>query len=400
VAVTPEQAAHWMARALQLAGQGRYGTHPNPRVGCVIVRDGVAVGEGFHARAGEPHAEVHALRAAGERARGADLFVTLEPCSHHGRTPPCADALLQAGVAKVWAAMQDPNPLVAGQGLERLRAAGIAVDCGLLGASARRLNRGFVSRMERGRPWLTLKLGTSLDGRTAMASGESQWITGAEARADVQRLRAEAGAVMTGVGTVLADDPRLNVRLTPAELGIVVHGATAEAKVPPATPSMASPAGGNSAIQGTVPYLRQPDRIVLDTQGRVPATAKVWAEGARRLWLTGREIPAPAGVEAVRCTAGADGSLDLAGALQALGRLQVNEVLLECGPRLAGAFLQQGLVDEIVAYLAPTLLGHVARPFAQLPGLERLSQRLQWRYTEVRPLGADLRLRLQPIKES
>lgn len=362
MAVTPEQAAHWMARALQLAGQGRYGSHPNPRVGCVIVREGVVVGEGFHARAGEPHAEVHALRAAGERARGADLFVTLEPCSHHGRTPPCADALVQAGVGKVWAAMQDPNPLVAGQGLERLRAAGIAVDSGLLGASARRLNRGFVSRMERGRPWLTLKLGTSLDGRTAMASGESQWITGAEARADVQRLRAEAGAVMTGVGTVLADDPRLTVR---------------DFETP-----------------------RQPDRIVLDTQARVPPTAKVWADGARRFWLTACETQAPAGVEAVRCAAGPDGSLDLAAALQALGRLQVNETLLECGPRLAGAFLQQGLVDEIVAYLAPTLLGHEARPFAQLPGLERLSQRLQWRYTEVRQLGADLRLTLQPIKES
>ncbi|HSW15104.1 MAG TPA: bifunctional diaminohydroxyphosphoribosylaminopyrimidine deaminase/5-amino-6-(5-phosphoribosylamino)uracil reductase RibD, partial [Solimonas sp.] len=243
MAVNPEQAAHFMARALQLAGQGRYGTHPNPRVGCVIVRGGEIVGEGFHQRAGEPHAEVHALRAAGELARGAELFVTLEPCSHHGRTPPCADALVAAGVSKVWAAMQDPNPLVAGQGLERLRAAGIEVECGLMEASARRLNRGFVSRMSRGRPWLTLKLGSSLDGRTAMASGESQWITGPEARADVQRLRAEAGAVMTGVGTVLADDPQLTVRLSLADLGGAIPGVTADAQLPPATPSMASPGG-------------------------------------------------------------------------------------------------------------------------------------------------------------
>lgn len=361
MSIAAEQAAHYMARALRLAEQGRYGTHPNPRVGCVVVADGAIVGEGFHARAGEPHAEVHALRAAGERARGADVFVTLEPCSHHGRTPPCADALLQAGVRKVWAAMQDPNPLVGGRGFARLRAAGVETECGLLEKDARRLNRGFVSRMMRGQPFVTLKLAASLDGRTAMASGESQWITGAEARADVHRLRAEAGAVMTGVGTVLADDPQLTVR------GIEVP--------------------------------RQPDRIVLDTQARVPAAAKVWGEGARRLWLTGRDAPAPTGVEAIRCATAPEGSLDLPAVLRALGGCGINDVLLECGPRLAGAFLQQGLVDEVVAYLAPTLLGHEARPFAQLPGLERLAQRLPWRYTEVRQLGADLRLTLQPIKD-
>lgn len=361
MSIAAEQAAHYMARALRLAEQGRYGTHPNPRVGCVVVADGAIVGEGFHARAGEPHAEVHALCAAGERARGADVFVTLEPCSHHGRTPPCADALLQAGVRKVWAAMQDPNPLVGGRGFARLRAAGVETECGLLEKDARRLNRGFVSRMTRGQPFVILKLAASLDGRTAMASGESQWITGAEARADVHRLRAEAGAVMTGVGTVLADDPQLTVR------GIEVP--------------------------------RQPDRIVLDTQARVPAAAKVWGGGARRLWLTGRDAPAPTGVEAIRCAIAPEGSLDLPEVLRALGGCGINDVLLECGPRLAGAFLQQGLVDEVVAYLAPTMLGHEARPFAQLPGLERLAQRLPWRYTEVRQLGADLRLTLQPIKD-
>lgn len=393
---TPEQAAQWMARALRLAERGRYGTHPNPRVGCVIVKDGDVVGEGWHQRAGEPHAEVHALREAGERAHGAEVFVTLEPCSHHGRTPPCADALVQAGVAKVWAAMQDPNPLVSGQGLERLRAAGIATESGLLEKDAQRLNRGFVSRMTRGRPFVVLKLGMSLDGRTAMASGESQWITGAEARADVHRLRAEVGAVMTGPGTVLADDPQLTVRVGPSDLAAAIHGATAGAELPPATPSMASPAGGNSAIQGTVPYLRQPDRIVLDTRAQAPATARVWSEGARRLWLTAGEGAAPAGVERLVCATDVNGALDLAAALQLLGQKQVNEVLLECGPRLAGSFLQAGLVDEVVAYVAPSFLGHEARPFATLPGLEKLSQRLQWRFAGVRQVGADLRLTLQP----
>jgi len=348
-----------MARALQLAARGRYTTHPNPRVGCVVVRDGEIVGEGWHQRAGEPHAEVHALRAAGARARGADLFVTLEPCSHHGRTPPCADALLQAGVGRVWAAMEDPNPLVAGQGLQRLRAGGIAVASGLLQKDAERLNRGFVSRMRRGRPFVTLKLAASLDGRTAMASGESQWITAAAARRDVHRLRAEAGAVLTGIGTVLADDPQLTAR-------------------------------------GLEEPLRQPDRIVLDSQAQAPSQARVWAPGARRLWLTGQAAAAPDGVELLRCERVSDGALDLGAVLARLGEAQVNAVLLECGPRLAGAFLQAGMVDEIVAYLAPTLLGHDARPFAELPGLTQLAQRLQWRWSDVRSVGDDLRLTLEP----
>ncbi|MGH8444277.1 MAG: bifunctional diaminohydroxyphosphoribosylaminopyrimidine deaminase/5-amino-6-(5-phosphoribosylamino)uracil reductase RibD [Solimonas sp.] len=359
--MTPADAAQYMARALRLAERGVYTTQPNPRVGCVVVRDGGVVGEGAHLRAGEPHAEVHALRMAGERARGADVFVTLEPCAHHGRTPPCADALVSAGVRKVWAAMVDPNPKVAGGGLEKLRAAGIAVEAGLLGAEAERLNRGFLSRMRRGRPWLTLKLAASLDGRTAMASGESQWITSDAARLDVHRLRAAAGSVMTGVATVMADNPQLTVR-------------------------------------GLDFPVRQPDRIVLDSTARVPLTARIWQGDARRLWIVGetpREIPA--GVEVLTVPRDADGSLKLGESLAALGRHEVNEILLECGPRLAGAALLHGLVDEIVAYVAPTLMGHDARPFAYLPGFERLAQRLELQFIDVRMVGSDLRLSLRPV---
>lgn len=358
--MSPDLAAHHMARALRLAERGRTSTHPNPRVGCVIVRAGEVVGEGEHLRAGEPHAEVHALRQAGDRARGADLFVTLEPCSHHGRTPPCAEAVIAAGITRVWIAMQDPFPAVAGRGIDALRAAGIAVEIGLMQAEAQRLNRGFVSRLTRGRPHVTLKLGASLDGRTAMASGESQWITSAEARADVHRLRADAGAVMTGVATVMADDPQLNARDVAGEI-------------------------------------RQPDRIVIDSQARVPAKARIWAPGARRLWLVGRDpVQVPDGVEVLRVPMSADDSVDLGGALAALAQQQVNEVLLECGPRLAGAFLQQQLVDEVVAYVAPTLLGHEARPFAYLPGLDRLSQRLHLQWLDVRQIGPDLKLTARP----
>ncbi len=358
--LTAAQAAGFMARALRLAERGAMSTHPNPRVGCVMVRDGAVVGEGWHERAGEAHAEVHALRAAGERARGAEVFVSLEPCCHHGRTPPCTDALVAAGVAKVWVATGDPNPRVAGQGVERLRAAGIEVALGLLEAEARRINRGFISRMARGRPWLTLKLAASLDGRTAMASGESRWITGAAARADVHRLRAEAGAVLTGVGTVLADDPMLSVR-------------------------------GMQAV-------RQPDRIVLDTRGRGPRGAQVWAAGARRFWVMGADAAPsiPADVQRITAATGTDGSLDLAAVLAQLAQHEINAVLAECGSRLAGALLQQGLVDELVIYLAPSLLGHDARPFAQLPGVERLDQRLDLDWIDVRRVGADLRLTARP----
>lgn len=365
-----------MARALRLAERGRYTTHPNPRVGCVIVRDGVVIGEGFHERAGEPHAEVHALRAAGDRARGAEMFVTLEPCSHHGRTPPCVEAVVAAGLSKVWVAMQDPNPLVAGKGMALMREVGTEVECGLGVAEAEVLNRGFLSRMRRGRPWVTLKLAASLDGRTAMASGESQWITGEDARADVHRLRAEAGAVLSSSATVLADDPSLTVRL-PAHrlesLGLV-DGAVAA---------------------GRLLSLRQPDRIVLDGAARVPASAKVWARGARRLWLTAQPAAAPEGVENLPVPAGDEG-LSLPVALQALAQRGVNAVLVECGSRLAGALLRQRLVDECMLYLAPSLLGDAARPLARLPGLERLDQKIGFKMQDVRKVGDDLRLTLLP----
>ncbi|MES2885517.1 MAG: bifunctional diaminohydroxyphosphoribosylaminopyrimidine deaminase/5-amino-6-(5-phosphoribosylamino)uracil reductase RibD [Pseudomonadota bacterium] len=346
-----------MARALELAEAGRYSTHPNPRVGCVIVKDEVVVGEGAHLKAGEPHAEVHALRAAGERARDAEVFVTLEPCNHHGRTPPCVDALIAAGVRKVWVAMRDPNPLVGGSGLARLQAAGIETEVGLLQPAAERLNRGFLARMRRQRPFVTLKMGASLDGRTAMASGESQWITGAAARADVHRLRAEAGAVLTSSATVLADDPSLTVR------------------------------------DFTVEGLRQPDRIVLDGKARAPADAKVWQEGARRFWLCNQAPTAvPMGVQALAIESDASGSISLPKAIAALAMQQVNHVLIECGPTLAGSFLAAGLVDELVLYIAPSLLGSDARGLAALPGLDRLDQRVQLQFSDVRQVGEDLRV--------
>jgi diaminohydroxyphosphoribosylaminopyrimidine deaminase/5-amino-6-(5-phosphoribosylamino)uracil reductase len=355
-----------MARALRLAALGKASTHPNPRVGCVIVRDGVVVGEGWHARAGEPHAEVHALRAAGEQARGAQVYVTLEPCAHHGRTPPCVNALIAAGVAQVTVAATDPNPNVAGRGIQQLRDAGIAVQVGLCEPEALLLNRGFMSRFRRGRPWVTLKLAASLDGRTAMASGESRWITGPEARADVHRLRAEAGAVLAGADTVLVDDPALSVR---------------DWEPPEGVP------------------LRQPDRIVVDGRARVSATAKVWNnDGARRFRLCTEAAPR-VDIPGVDCIAvGTDGAgrLLLPQMLQALAEREVNEVLVEAGARLGGAFLQAGVVDEVLVYMAPVLLGEAARPLALLPGLAQLADAVRLEFEEVVWVGADLRMRLRP----
>lgn len=349
-----------MARALELARRGLHTTHPNPRVGCVIVAGGEVVGEGFHERAGGPHAEIVALAQAGARARGADAYLTLEPCCHSGRTGPCTEALKAAGVGRVLAAMEDPNPLVAGRGLAAMRAAGVATDVGLMQAEAELLNRGFISRMTRKRPWVTLKLAMSLDGRTAMGSGESRWITGDAARADAHRLRAESGAVMTSVETVLADDPELTVRL--------------------------------------VPTARQPDRIVLDTQLRTPLDARVWDEGARRIAVCVRplsdrmEALRSRGVEVALVGTTHQSRVDLASALATLGTLEINAVLVESGPRLAGALLQAKLVDELVLYVAPSLLGSEARALAELPGLERLDQRLPMRFTDACRVGEDLRI--------
>ena len=358
----------WMAHALRLARRGLYTTDPNPRVGCVLVSGDQVVGEGWHARAGGPHAEIHALRAAGERARGATAYVTLEPCSHHGRTPPCADALLEAGVARVVAAMQDPNPLVAGQGLARLRAGGVEVASGVLQAQAEALNPGFVSRMRRGRPWLRCKLAMSLDGRTAMASGESRWITGEAARRDVQRLRARSSAILTGIGTVLADDPSLNVRLTA------------------------------DALYGVEP-VRQPLRVVLDSQLQMPVDARMLRLAGHTLVLAAsndtakREALARAGAEVVG-VAGQDGHLDLEAVLALLAQREINEVLLESGPRLAGAMLAAGLIDELVVYMAPHVMGDSARGLFLLPGLEKMEDRIGLEWVDVRRVGEDVRMTL------
>ena len=360
----------YMARALELARCGLYTTHPNPRVGCVIVRDGVVVGEGFHARAGEPHAEIHALRMAGERARGATAYVTLEPCCHHGRTPPCSSALIAAGVARVVTAMRDPNPRVAGGGESMLRAAGIAVETGVLEAEARALNAGFISRMTIGRPLVRLKWGASLDGRTALASGASQWISGPEARRDVQFQRARASAILSSAETVLADAARLNVRLSAEELG----------------------------IDGP---LRQPVRVILDRELRLAPDQSI-LDGMGEVWLytastdaARRAVLEAAGARILEAPATVDG-LDLDWILADLGRREISELWVEAGARLGGAFLAAGRVDELIVYLAPMLLGHDARPLAMLPGLERLDQAMRWRWHDVRRVGPDLRLTLRP----
>ncbi|SMR75700.1 bifunctional diaminohydroxyphosphoribosylaminopyrimidine deaminase/5-amino-6-(5-phosphoribosylamino)uracil reductase RibD [Marinobacterium sediminicola] len=369
----------WMTRAIQLARQGLYTTDPNPRVGCVIVRDGEKVGEGAHLKAGEPHAEVHALRAAGDKARGATAYVTLEPCSHHGKTPPCAEALVKAGVSRVICAMQDPNPLVAGRGLVRLQEAGIETASGLLESEARALNPGFISRMERGRPYTRLKLASSLDGRTAMQSGESQWITGAAARADVQRLRARSSAVLTGVDTVLIDNASLTVRA--AELGL-----------PPEQAALAAE--------------RQPMRVVVDSQLRLPASTAMLSLPGSTLVATTRAENEPAAIALsatgarVLSLPSADGRVDLAALLPWLAEHeQCNELLIECGATLAGAALRAGLVDELVLYMAPTLLGSSARPLFNLP-LDQMAQQYRLQLTDTRQLGDDLRLTLSCREET
>lgn len=359
----------YMARAFELARLGRFTTTPNPNVGCVIVRDGNIVGEGFHLRAGEPHAEVHALRMAGEQARGATAYVTLEPCSHHGRTPPCADALIAAGVSRVVAAMQDPNPQVAGRGLYKLQQAGIDVRHGVMLAEAEAVNQGFLKRMRTGFPYVQLKLGASLDGRTAMASGESQWITSSQARRDVQELRAASSAILSTSGTVLADDPALTVRWD--EL--------------------------SSETQQIYPCdsLRQPLRIILDSQNRVTPQHRV-VQQPGMTWLA-RQQPDdrvwPAGVEQLSFPLHG-GGIDLVVMMMQLAKRQVNSIWVEAGAQLAGALLRTGLVDELIVYIAPKLLGDNARGLCQLPGLTQLADAPEFVFSEVRQIGPDLRLRL------
>jgi diaminohydroxyphosphoribosylaminopyrimidine deaminase/5-amino-6-(5-phosphoribosylamino)uracil reductase len=348
-----------MRRGIALAERGLYTTEPNPRVGCVIARGTEIVGEGWHRRAGEAHAEVLALAQSGERARGATVYVTLEPCNHYGRTPPCVDALIRAGVGRVICAEADPNPRVNGGGIERLRSAGIEVDVGLLADAAHTLNPGFLKRHASGRPWVRVKLAMSLDGRTALASGESRWITGEEARADVQHWRARSSAVVTGVGTVLADDPRLDAR---------------------------HPSLGDQVVQ--------PLRVVLDSHGRMRATARILAPPGECWICVGPGEASSAGGPgvAVRELPMAQSGLDLTALLAMLVEREANEVWVEAGPSVAGAFIREGLVDELVLYVAPRLLGSDARPLVVLPAIERIADGPHWRYTDVRQIGADLRI--------
>ncbi|CCG86393.1 bifunctional diaminohydroxyphosphoribosylaminopyrimidine deaminase/5-amino-6-(5-phosphoribosylamino)uracil reductase RibD [Erwinia piriflorinigrans] len=362
----------YMARALELARRGRFTTTPNPNVGCVLVRDGQIVGEGFHLRAGEPHAEVHALRMAGENACGATAYVTLEPCSHHGRTPPCCDALIAAGIKRVVTAMQDPNPQVAGRGLYRLQQAGIEVSHGLMMQEAEALNRGFLKRMRTGFPWVQLKLGASLDGRTAMASGESQWITSPEARRDVQRLRAQSSAILSTSGTVLADDPALTVRHDELD----------------------------SATLADYPadLLRQPVRIIVDGQNRVTPQHRLISQPGET-WLARTacdERQWPENVSQLIVPRYQE-RLDLVSMLMLLGKKQINSVWVEAGAQFSGALLQAGVVDELIVYLAPKLLGDAGRGLCQLPGLETLAAAPAFTFSDIRQVGPDIRLTLTPL---
>ncbi|MCX9156789.1 bifunctional diaminohydroxyphosphoribosylaminopyrimidine deaminase/5-amino-6-(5-phosphoribosylamino)uracil reductase RibD [Niveibacterium sp. 24ML] len=355
-----------MARALQLAERGRYITSPNPRVGCVIVRDDRVLGEGWTQPAGHNHAEIEALNdaaARGEDVRGATAYVTLEPCSHFGRTPPCADALIRAGLGRVLAAMEDPNPLVSGNGLRRLEAAGIRTASGLLAQEAGELNAGFVSRMTRGRPWVRLKIAASADGRTALANGESKWITGPAARRDVQHWRASACAVLTGIGTVKADDPQLNVR------------------------ELATP--------------RQPIRVVVDARLETPSDAAMLRSGGA-VWIacaddsgTRADALRAAGAQLIPC-ATHHGRIDLATLMQQLGERQINELLVEAGAQITGSFISAGLADEILLYLAPCLMGDTARGLGALPEWLSMADIPRLRWADARKLGDDLRLVLRP----
>ncbi len=361
----------FMARALRLAERGLYTTMPNPRVGCVLVKDDQLLAEGWHARAGEGHAEVNALNQAGEAARGATAYVTLEPCNHTGRTGPCSQALIDAGVTRVVYGMEDPNPLVSGAGLDRLEAAGVQVEGPLLEEEARALNPGFIKRMGSKRPWVRIKMAMSLDGRTAMASGESKWITGPKARADVQRLRARSCAIISGIGSILQDNSVLSVRA--AELGLE---------------------GAEQIAQ------RQPLRVILDPLVKLPREAWLLQEASPILVVHNGEVEAqqlqgwPAHVEFLALP-NREGRIDLDKLLRELAQRQCNEVLVEAGARLSGAFLRRGLADEILVYMAPKLMGSNARPLFDLP-LDTMSASLALKIQDIRALGHDWRITAVP----
>ena len=358
-----------MTLALQLAEQGLYTTTPNPRVGCVIVKNNRIIGQGAHLKAGEPHAEVLALRTAGERAKGADVYVTLEPCNHHGRTPPCVDALIQAGVGRVVVAMQDPNPLVAGNGVKRLQASGIQVEVGLMESVAFNLNSGFIARMTRGLPYVRCKIAASLDGRTALNNYQSQWITGEAARADVQHWRAQSCAIITGIGTVLADNPSMNVRLSDIS--------------------------------------RQPLRVIVDSQLQTPPDCKLLStshpQSAPMLIAYANDANQQQqslmakGVRLLQLP-NQNGNVDLTALLATLAQQGVNEVLLEAGQGLNGAFLQAGLIDELILYYAPKLMGTDAKGMFAVPELTNMQQVTHLQIIDVRQFGQDIRLRAKPKK--
>ncbi len=355
-----------MASALRLAENGLQTTHPNPRVGCVIAQQDAVVGQGWHRCAGEPHAEILALREAGRSARGATAYVTLEPCCHHGRTGPCTEALIDAGIARVVAAMPDPFDQVAGLGLERLRAAGIVVDTGLMAEKARWLNRGFISRCERQRPWVRLKLAVGIDGRTALQNGASQWISGAAARQDVQNWRARASAVMTGIGTLLADRPRLNVRLDGVE--------------------------------------RQPDRIVVDSHWQSPADAPILVPPGRVMIAGLEHAPVPEPLAAAGCELiplpAVDSKPSLAALFGVLAQRGINELQVECGARLAGALMRQRYVDELLLYMAPRAMGDPAKGMFDIGPLTAMTETAGFGWHDIRKIGGDLRLRLLPKQVS
>lgn len=354
-----QQDQKWMQSAIALAQKGQYSTRPNPNVGCVIVKDNQIVGEGFHPKAGQPHAEVFALRQAGELARGATAYVTLEPCAHYGRTPPCAKGLVEAGVAKVVVACSDPNPLVAGKGVEILRQAGIEVELGVCEEQAKQLNLGFLKAMSKNLPYVRLKVASSLDGRTAMASGESKWITGAQARHDVQHWRAISGAVITGIETVLADDCQLNVRqLDDADLTEIV----------------------------------QPKRVILDRQGRLPLDAKI-LEVPETVMVMGPFRPELASLGVIQIEV-----QSLKDLLHTLRDFQIYDVLVEAGATLSTAFLQAHLVDEVISYVAPTLLGHSARAMFNADFIS-MAEQLRFKLVDLSQLGNDIRLKLIPTQE-
>ena len=353
----------YMARAIKLAAKPVFSPHPNPRVGCVIVNKGEIVGEGFHEFAGGPHAEVNALQQAGSKAKRSTVYVTLEPCSHFGRTPPCANALLDAQVAEVIVAMKDPNPKVAGKGLEKLEHSGIKTTFGLLETQAKALNKGFIKRMLEGKPWVCSKIAMSIDGRTAMSSGESKWITGPQARKDVQVLRAKAHAILTGSGTVLADDPQLTVR----------------------------------EFAEDTPGFRQPIRVVVDGQKKVPVTAKIFKESGETILAVNEAGDLNCAYIEVKSDSE---KIDLSLLLKELAKNEINEVLVEAGPGLNGALLSQGLIDELIVYMATNVMGDDANGMFHLPQIKSMQQKIPLTCKDVRKIGNNIRFKLTPGLES